>query len=81
MAGAMPPIAIEAVLKLLALGQDHAKAKKVMTPSKKAKLELRLNRPSEAPRIVAPPARTARRRPPVARPGLATAIADGTESC
>lgn len=81
----LPPIAIEAVLKLLAIGQESAKTRKKV---KAAKPNLRLEltpatASSELPLTTRTATRTiAQRRRPVARkPVPAKADAEGAETC
>ena len=83
----LPPIAIEAVLKLLAIGQESAKTRK--TVKAPGKPNLRLELPSETFQLPlrAPSARAAsraipqRRRPVARKPPDAQSNAEGAETC
>lgn len=81
----LPPIAIEAVLKLLAIGQESAKTRKTV---KAAKPNLRLEltpatAPFELPLTTRAANRTiAQRRRPLARKPVPTPTnAEGNETC
>jgi len=84
----LPPIALEAVRKILAIGQDSAHSKKTVKPAEKPKFLLELT--PEATTL-APPRRTTnihtanrtlqRRRPGMQTPATSRASAEGAESC
>lgn len=85
----LPPIALEAVLKLLAIGQDSAKARKAAKAADKPNLRLELTPAAAQPftlplRAAAPRAasRTAQRRQPTPRKSPdPRPTAEGAESC
>ena len=84
----LPPIAIEAVLKLLAIGQESAKTRKMTKPAGKPAMRLELT-PAAEP--FAPPQRAAatravsraapRRKPGLAKPAIQSPTTEGAESC
>lgn len=88
----LPPIALEAVRKILAIGQDSATSKKTVRRAEKPKFRLELT--SEAATMASPvlPRRAARntrtiksamprRRPVMPTPTSSRAGAEGAESC
>lgn len=84
----LPPIALEAVRKILAIGQDSAHSKKPVKPADKPTFRLEL---TPAATASAPPRRATntrtvnpaiqRRRPSMQPPAASHASAEGTESC
>lgn len=84
----LPPIALEAVRKILAIGQDSAANKKTVKPAEKPKFRLELT--PEATSLL-PPQRTTntrnlnraiqRRRPSMQTPAGSRPGAEGAESC
>jgi hypothetical protein len=84
----LPPIALEAVLKLLAIGQDSAKTKKTVKAAGKPNLRLELtpDAASFALPLRAANTRTVsraaqRRRPGMQKPSTSRPNAEGAESC
>ena len=83
----LPPIALEAVLKLLAIGQERSQARKTAKAAVKPKLDLALAAPKAAPFAPAARGRVSGSRMPQQRGtnarSLSSALAhsEGAERC
>jgi hypothetical protein len=82
----LPPIALEAVLKLLAIGQDTTPTRKAAKAAEKPKLQLGLTMPGAAAPFAATRANASTKRKPQRKPALRGSshshpLAEGTKPC